>query len=152
MSMLAFHPKALFGSAEQQGCVQDLCPAQRAGSSLYRDCPARSARKGDAASGQGQPPPLPHSELSLSVWAISNPWSKGCVMCPVYLPWRNKILSCAYLQSECISSGESSDSWSLELLSWFFPSSNRIVTSNVCFLTFLAVFSSLWFQLFLKVL
>lgn len=73
MSMLSFYPNALLGSAEQQGCVQDLCPAQRECRSLYRDCHAGSARKGNMTSGQGQPPPLPHSKQGFSVWTVSNP-------------------------------------------------------------------------------
>lgn len=58
MSMLAFHPNALFGPTEQQGCFQALCPAQREGRSLYRDCHARSARKANAASDRASPFPI----------------------------------------------------------------------------------------------
>lgn len=74
---------------------------------------------------------------------------KGCVMCPGYLPWRIKCSAASitvwmYFFRTAL--------WFLVLGAFFFPRSNGIVTSYVSFLTFLAVFSSLLLQLFLKVL
>lgn len=74
---------------------------------------------------------------------------KGCVMCSGYLPWRMKCSAApirVWIYFFRISL------WFVVLGVFFFPRSNRTVTSYVSFLTFFAVFSSLLLQLFLKVL
>lgn len=82
--MLSFHPNALFGSAEQQGCFEDLCPAQREGRSWYRD--SMPAVQGKEIQPLDRASPLPshilNTALEFGQYLILD--LKGCVMCPVF--------------------------------------------------------------------
>lgn len=83
-----------FGSAEQQGCFEDLCPAQREGRSWYRgSMPAvegKEIQPLDRAS--SLPSHILNRALEFGQYLILD--LEGCVMCPDFLSWSNKMLSC----------------------------------------------------------
>lgn len=150
MSMLSIHPNALFGSADNRDVFRICALHKEKGEACTES--AMPGVKGKEIWPLDRASPLPSHILNRTLvfgqYIILN--LKGCVRCSVYLPWRNKMHSCTYYSLNVFL--QDSPLCFLVLLSCFFSRSNRTVTSFVCFLTFLAVFSSHLLQLFLKVL